>query len=177
MSKADEEAGSAGEELEALLKKWERIAPGVDGSAMLVLGRVGMLAAHRERAYAEVLAPFDLGLIDVHTLQMLRLLEPGASASPSELARFPFTSRAGMTRALDRLEAKGLVERSAHESDRRRTLVTLTSEGEDVSDRFRTAELAFQNQALEGIPDRERRAFSRTLDKLIDNLSDFGAER
>ncbi len=169
-------SGKTGEELEALLKKWEQLAPDVDGSAMPVLGRLGLVAAYREQAYGHVLAPFGLSLVDAHTLQLLRVLGPGAAACPSELVRFPFGSRAGMTRALDRLEAKGLVRRSAHAEDRRRVLVSLTPEGERVSDAFRDKELAFQNHALRGVSDRERRALSRTLDKLIDNLAAFDSE-
>ena len=169
-------SGKTGEELEALQKRWEQLRPDVDGSAMPVLGRLGLVAAYRERAYAGVLAPFGLSLVDAHTLQLLRVLGPGAAACPSELVRFPFGSRAGMTRALDRLEAKGLVQRSAHAEDRRRVSVLLTPHGEAVSDAFREKELAFQNQALHGLSDRERRALSRTLDTLIDNLAAFDAE-
>ena len=169
-------ARGTGAELEALQKRWQELQPSVDGSAMPVMGRLGLLAGHREKAYAKVLAPFGLGLIDAHTLQLLRLLGPGASACPSELVRFPFDSRAGMTRALDRLEAKGLVRRSAHDEDRRRVLVFLTKEGSVVSDRFRAAELEFQNAALQGVSKRERQALCRTLDKMMANISEFMTE-
>ena len=163
-------------DLEALQERWKAIHPELDGSAMPVLGRLGLFGGHRERAYARVLAPFGLSLIDAHTLQLLRLRGPGGSACPSELVGFPFESRAGMTRALDRLESKGLVRRSAHGGDRRRVLVVLTPEGEEVSDAFRKAELEFQNHALRGVSERERRALCRTLDKVMANIETFTAQ-
>lgn len=168
-------SASTGRDLEALQQRWEKIDPDLDGSAMPVIGRLGLFAGHRERAYVKVLAPFGLSLIDAHTLQLLRLLGPGEAACPSELVGFPFESRAGMTRALDRLESRGLVQRKAHDEDRRRVLVVLTAEGERVSDAFRKAELDFQNHALAGVSDRDRRALCRTLDKMMGNLADFEA--
>lgn len=78
-----------GDELESLLEKWQRLDPETDGSAMLVLGRLGILVAHRERAYAHVLEPFGLSLIDVHTLQLLRLMGPVPPHVPRSSFAFP----------------------------------------------------------------------------------------
>src|SRR5438105_9995913 len=47
-------------------------------------------------------------------------------SSPSQLAETLGTDTAGMTRLLDRLEAKGLVRRRRHDQDRRAVLVELT---------------------------------------------------
>ena len=115
---------------------------------MPAFARLGILDAYRERAAAHLVAPFGMSLIDAQTLSLLRLLGAGASPCPSDLVRSPFYSRAGMTRTLDRLEARGFVERHMDRADRRRVLVSLTEEGEGAADRFREAELEFMDRML-----------------------------
>lgn len=55
---------------------------------------------------------------------------PGHRLRMSDLAAQTTLSASGLTRAVDRLEAAGLVERQACPSDRRSTYATLTDKGE-----------------------------------------------
>jgi MarR family 2-MHQ and catechol resistance regulon transcriptional repressor len=55
---------------------------------------------------------------------------PGHRLRMSDLAAQTTLSASGLTRAVDRLEAAGLVERQACPSDRRSTYAVLTDEGE-----------------------------------------------
>jgi len=55
---------------------------------------------------------------------------PGQRLRMSDLAAQTTLSASGLTRAVDRLEMAGLVERQACPSDRRSTYATLTVEGE-----------------------------------------------
>lgn len=62
---------------------------------------------------------------------LIRLVRtPGHRLRMSDLAAQTTLSASGLTRAVDRLEAAGLVARQACPSDRRSTYATLTDEGE-----------------------------------------------
>jgi len=63
---------------------------------------------------------------------VLATLHWGAATTVSEIARFLLIDATGVTRLVDRLEAKGLVQRKAHKTDRRVNLVRLTSAGQEL---------------------------------------------
>ena len=64
----------------------------------------------------------DLSTTELHALEHLSV----ASIGPADLARRLDVSTAASTGIVDRLEAKGHVERRPHAQDRRRTQVVLT---------------------------------------------------
>lgn len=78
----------------------------------------------------------DLGSrykLTVPQLVCLRQLRGNGSCTPSELARHIFLSQATVTGILDRLEARGLVERVRQLTDRRRISICLTEKGEELT--------------------------------------------
>lgn len=66
-----------------------------------------------------------LGL-SANEMSMLLALQDDGACAVSELARRVQLSRPAMTTMVDRLLARGWVERSAHAGDRRKVIVTLT---------------------------------------------------
>ena len=86
--------------------------------------------------YARVVPRLDEELAAAHGLSLnqyealLRLnLAPDRAIRMSELARGVFLSPSGITRAVDQLERRGLVERKVCASDRRGFLAVLTPAG------------------------------------------------
>jgi DNA-binding MarR family transcriptional regulator len=75
----------------------------------------------------------DIGLVQFNALRVLGAREPEA-AQPSDLTRALRMSSAHATTVLQQLEQRGLVERSASPTDRRRRLVRLTSAGRAALD-------------------------------------------
>lgn len=72
----------------------------------------------------------ELAAYGVTSQQAALLLHVGRGmASPRALADGLGTDTAGMTRLLDRLEAKGLLRRRRHPDDRRSVLIELTDQG------------------------------------------------
>jgi DNA-binding MarR family transcriptional regulator len=63
-------------------------------------------------------------------LHALRLIEPGVEVPMSSLAGKLFCDASNVTGIVDRLEARGLIERRPAEHDRRVKLLVLTPEGE-----------------------------------------------
>ncbi|HEY6777994.1 MAG TPA: MarR family transcriptional regulator [Thermoleophilaceae bacterium] len=73
----------------------------------------------------------ELGLAPMQ-LHALRLIEPGAELPMSSLAGKLFCDASNVTGIVDRLEARGLIERRPAVYDRRVKLLALTDEGERV---------------------------------------------
>ncbi|HEU0024762.1 MAG TPA: MarR family transcriptional regulator [Thermoleophilaceae bacterium] len=72
---------------------------------------------------------FDLAPMQLHAL---RLIEPGRELPMGALAQSLFCDPSNVTGIVDRLEARGLIERRGAENDRRVKILALTPEGERV---------------------------------------------
>jgi DNA-binding MarR family transcriptional regulator len=68
---------------------------------------------------------------------------------------------------IDRLEARGLVQRNASPDDRRVRLLTLSRAGGELLAQAVPAMLRAQERMLEPLPARERTAFLRMLRTLV----------
>ena len=68
---------------------------------------------------------------------------------------------------IDRLEARGLMQRNASPDDRRVRLLTATEEGEALLDAVVPAMQRAQQRMLEPLPKRERAEFMRMLRVLV----------
>lgn len=95
---------------------------------------------------------------------------PGASMRMSELAAKIVLSPSGVTRAVDQLERRGLVERKICDSDRRGYLAALTREGRS---QLRRA----SNTHVRGIREHfTGKLTERQMDQLADLLEVVGSE-
>src|SRR5215813_8819336 len=84
-------------------------------------------ALHAVESYAvRSIAELDLGATDFAVLEALLHKGP---LPVNEIGRRVLLTSGSITTAVDRLEAKGLVERRAHGSDRRARIVHLTKQG------------------------------------------------
>ncbi|WP_353566809.1 MarR family winged helix-turn-helix transcriptional regulator [Haloferula sargassicola] len=54
---------------------------------------------------------------------------PGGKLRPSDVAEFVLLSRAGISRRVERMCARGLIQREQHPSDRRSVFLSLTEKG------------------------------------------------
>jgi DNA-binding MarR family transcriptional regulator len=72
-----------------------------------------------------------------------------------------------MTNRIDRLSARGLVERYPDPDDRRGVIVRLTGEGKDAVDAAFTALLEAERTLLEDLPERDRTRLASLLRQLL----------
>jgi DNA-binding MarR family transcriptional regulator len=112
------------------------------------------------------LARFDVTLQQASVLIRAR----GQETSPHELAAALGTDNAGMTRLLDRLEAKGLVARRSHPSDRRSITIGLTEVGAGLAPRLGPVLGSVSRDMLAGFSAEETAALGSLLGRLLDNL-------
>jgi MarR family transcriptional regulator, organic hydroperoxide resistance regulator len=81
-----------------------------------------------------VASEFDLSPM---ALKLLYTLEPGAAEPMSALAETLFCDASNVTGIVDRLEARGLMERRDNPRDRRVKLIALTDDGAVMRERIR----------------------------------------
>lgn len=78
-----------------------------------------------------------------------------------------------LTRALQRLEARGLVERTAVDADRRRAVLALTADGRRIFRAIGPVALAWEAELLAVLSERERTALAATFDRLAKRLDEM----
>lgn len=111
-------------------------------------------------------APFGV------TTQQAALLLNACSglASPRQLMDAAGTDTAGMTKLLDRLEAKGLLSRRPNPSDRRSVLVEPTQRGLALVPELTPVFGEVAGQAFEGFSGNDIADLTRLLQRMSDNL-------
>ncbi|KAF1699846.1 MarR family winged helix-turn-helix transcriptional regulator [Pseudoxanthomonas suwonensis] len=92
-------------------------------------------------------------------------------ANATELARIAELSPGAMTRLLDRLEARGLIVRSADPGDRRALNIRLTDAGKQIARDIAQCGERVRDVALAGLDDAQRAQFISLLEQVRDNLS------
>jgi DNA-binding MarR family transcriptional regulator len=88
----------------------------------------GIMQANKRRMI-ELARELDFSPVQLH---LLRLLEPGVEIPMRALAQQLFCDPSNVTGIVDRLEARGLIERRSLETDRRVKIIRLTPEGQLV---------------------------------------------
>ena len=109
------------------------------------------------------------GEFDLAPAQMwaLNVLEPGKPKPMSELANRLRCDNSNVTGIIDRLEARGLVERKAGEKDRRVKTVVVTPAGEELRDRVRER-LSRPPEPLASLGEEDARALRDILRRAIE---------
>ena len=88
----------------------------------------------------------------------------------NSLARFTTIERTTLTREVDQLVARGLIERTTPTNDRRRVSLRLTAAGEAIFAQGIPLVQAATEKALKGVDPETLRAFARTLQSIMLNL-------
>ncbi|RPE81324.1 MarR family winged helix-turn-helix transcriptional regulator [Vulcaniibacterium tengchongense] len=99
----------------------------------------------------------------------------GGQAGVTDLARHAELNPGAMTRLLDKLEARGIVARSADPADRRALHIRLTEAGRKMWQDVSQCGQRVRERALAGLSDAEREHLLRLLEQVRDNLSPTGS--
>jgi DNA-binding MarR family transcriptional regulator len=106
-----------------------------------------------------------------HDFQTLDFLARNPGCKPAELCAFlgivPTTGAA----VLDRLERRGLLKRTRHETDRRARALSLTSQGEDFHDAIVKQDLLNMEAMLSILEPNERAPFVAMMIRIAGRLS------
>jgi len=112
------------------------------------------------------LAELGLGFAQAHAL---RMLDPDEPIAMSALAERLFCDASNVTGLVDRLEARGLVERRSAENDRRVKALTLTPAGVALRDQV-LAVMSEPPEAIAALAAADQRALRDILARAVANV-------
>lgn len=101
--------------------------------------------------------------------RIMMLLSSGQYATAAELAREAYVDSASMTRMVDRLEKRDLIERVRCGEDRRVCKLRLTTEGQALADQLPTVYRRVLNHNFVGFSANEVDTLKTLLRKILDN--------
>jgi DNA-binding MarR family transcriptional regulator len=106
--------------------------------------------------------------ITIQQFNVLRILRgAGSEGLPTlEVAERMIERTPGVTRLLDRIEAKGLVRRQRCPKDRRQHLCWITADGLALLEKIDALAPRAQEDSLKGLRQKDRVAFIRLLDAI-----------
>ena len=152
--------------VDEVLAQWRRARPDLDASPMGVIGRITRLAAANERELDKVFSRFGLTGGEFDVLATLRRRDDPGGVKPTDLADSTMVTTGGMTKRLDSLARRGLIERDPCEDDRRSVHIHLTPKGRALIDEAVEAHVENEARILAGLTKRERDQLARLLREL-----------
>jgi DNA-binding MarR family transcriptional regulator len=155
------------DEVDRLIEAWRRERPDLDVGPMEVLSRVSRLARHLDRARRQAFEAHGLEPWEFDVLAALRRAGAPYRLSPGRLLKETLVTSGTMTNRVDRLAARGLVERMPDPADRRGVLVRLTEAGRNAVDAAMADLLAHERELLGSINEREQTRIARALRELV----------
>jgi DNA-binding MarR family transcriptional regulator len=160
------------DKLDELIDQWRVERPDLEPEVMATVGRVLTVAALIDRRLGAAAAEHGLDRGQGDVLFSLRRSGKPYRLSPSELVASMLVTSGTMTNRLDRLEAKGLIERRPNPEDRRGMDVQLTAKGLRLVDGLITEHVANEEEMLSSLGARDRDQLDRILRKLLAGLSE-----
>jgi DNA-binding MarR family transcriptional regulator len=155
------------DEVDRLIEAWRRERPDLDVAPMEVLSRVSRLARHLDRARSQAFDTHGLESWEFDVLAALRRAGAPYQLSPGKLLKETLVTSGTMTNRVDRLAARGLVERLPDPSDRRGVLVQLTPAGRDAVDAAMADLLTHERALLGSLSARDQQKIARVLRELV----------
>jgi DNA-binding MarR family transcriptional regulator len=154
-----------------LQEEWRRERPDLDPSPQGVIGRLHRVALELTERLIVVYAQFGLSEGEFDVLATLRRAGAPYERPAGELADHTLVTTGGLSKRVDRLEARGLVERRTEASDGRRRIVRLTPAGTDLIDRAFTAHLENEHRLLAELGTEDAAAIEPILTRWLAALT------
>jgi len=146
--------GRQADAVSVILEQWRRERPDLDVFAMGVIGRIKRLSVIVQGRLDTAFAQYGLIRGEFDVLATLRRSGEPFCLAPTALFAALMVTSGTMTHRLQRLEARGLIERLPSADDARSLLVRLTTSGRELIDR--AVETHVQNeQCILAVCDRE----------------------
>ncbi|HSY15735.1 MAG TPA: MarR family winged helix-turn-helix transcriptional regulator [Jatrophihabitantaceae bacterium] len=145
-------------------------AAGGQETVQRVVTAISRLSRRLDIFYRDQFVELALAPGEWSVLQAVALEGRNGGSTPTRLADLGGVSPSTMTHRLDRMVARGLVQRTPDPENRTRIKVALTDAGWEL---FRTAVLdadTVEADILSSLDDRERRQLASLLEKLVAGL-------
>jgi DNA-binding MarR family transcriptional regulator len=151
------------DEVDRLVEAWQRERSDLDLQPMEVLSRVTRLGHHLDRARRQAFAEHAIESWEFDVLAALRRAGAPYELSPGRLLKETLVTSGTMTNRVDRLAARGLVQRLPDPRDRRGVLVRLTGSGRRTVDGALEGLLRREQTLLEGLGPADQKRLADLL--------------
>jgi DNA-binding MarR family transcriptional regulator len=125
-------------------------------------------ARQRDLFFDRELAPVGLNLAQWRSLAIIRRLE---SCTMTALARYSTVERTTLTRAIDQLVSRGLIDRSVPDRDRRQVNLRLTDQGKSTYSQAVAILKDRNQQVLADVDPKRLREATRVLQETLLKLT------
>jgi DNA-binding MarR family transcriptional regulator len=151
------------DEVDRIVQAWRRETPQLDVEPLEVLSRVARLARHLDRLRRGAFSAHELETWEFDVLSALRRAGAPHELSPSQLVVRTLVTSGTMTNRVDRLAARGFVQRRPDPDDGRSVRVRLTPAGTAVVDAALADLVRAEHRMLGVLGSDERRALAALL--------------
>jgi DNA-binding MarR family transcriptional regulator len=158
--------------VDAILAQWARERPDVDVSAMGVVGRISRAQLLLGRELKGFFAERGLESWEFDVLATLRRHGAPYELTAGALLKAAMVTSGAITNRIDRMEAKGLVERVRDAGDRRSVRIRLTPRGLETVDELVALHAANEARLLAALDPAERERLAGALRALLESLGD-----
>ncbi|GAA3262614.1 MarR family winged helix-turn-helix transcriptional regulator [Nonomuraea helvata] len=165
-----------GDAVDVIMTQWLRERPDVDTWPMGIVGRVSRLARLLDRELKEFFAAHGLERWEFDVLATLRRSGAPYELTAGALNRAAMVTSGAITNRIDRLAAKGLVERMPDEGDRRSIRVRLTGPGLAKIDELVAPHVENEARLLATLAPEERDQLAGLMRGLLESLGDTTEE-
>jgi DNA-binding MarR family transcriptional regulator len=155
-----------------LLAQWRSERPDVDVWPMGIVGRISRLSRVMDQELKRFFAQYGLERWEFDVLATLRRSGPPYELTAGALNRAAMVTSGAITNRIDRMTAKGLVERVADEEDRRSVRVRLTDRGWTMVEELLVVHVENEARMLAALSPAERDQLAAALRGLLASLGD-----
>ncbi|MFG2086987.1 MULTISPECIES: MarR family winged helix-turn-helix transcriptional regulator [unclassified Spirillospora] len=158
--------------VDQVLEQWRRERPDVPVWPMGIIGRISRLSLLLERELKEFFGAHGLERWEFDVLATLRRSGPPYELTAGALNKAAMVTSGAITNRIDRLAARGLVERIRDDGDRRSVRVRLTEPGWTLIEEILLLHVANEERILGALRTEERDHLAGALRELLESLGD-----
>ena len=162
--------GKVEHEVDEIAAAWSRVRPELDVAPLHVLSRISRLARRLTAIRQEAFSAHGLDVWEFDVLAALRRRGEPYELTPGQLAAQTFVTSGTMTNRLDRLGARGLVERHPSPTDRRGVVVRLAEQGRVLVDAAFSDLLAAERELVGVLPAEDQAGLADQLRVLLQHV-------
>ncbi|MFE3002268.1 MarR family winged helix-turn-helix transcriptional regulator [Nocardia sp. NPDC059246] len=152
---------------------WRQQRPDVDTSPMEIFGRLARLGRIVDRELSDFFRTHGLERWEFDVLATLRRSGNESGLSAGALNKAAMITSGAITNRIDRLTAKGWVQRVPDPKDRRAIQVHLTDSGRALIDRILPLHMENEQRLLADLSPADRKALIPLLRKFAESLGDL----
>ncbi|MFJ2865252.1 MarR family winged helix-turn-helix transcriptional regulator [Kitasatospora sp. NPDC087314] len=150
-----------------IVEQWTRTRPDLNLEVIGLIGRMRRLNVRVDNALREYFVSCGLDSSEFDVLATLRRAGEPYELNARALLKAAMVTSGAITNRVDRLSAKGLVERNPCPNDRRAVLVRLTPAGKDLIDAALAGHVRNEERLLAVLDGDERAQLDALLRKLL----------